>query len=98
MMKLPDKYVSIIKERENKVITYWLHKNNINGGNSNIQNFQVFLYMSDVLSEAHMANLEKGLTPEILKEQIKNNPDPITNIPRISSIENKNNLDDNEHN
>lgn len=89
-----------MKERENKIITYWINKNNINGGFNNIQNFRTFYYTFDVLWEAHMANLEKGLTSEILKQQIRNNTDPITNLPRISisNTEDKNNQDDNEHN
>lgn len=48
MMKLPDKYTRIMKERDNKITAFWLNKNNINGC-SNIQNLQTFLYMPDVL-------------------------------------------------
>jgi len=59
-------YTSLMKERDNKIIIYWINKNNIN-----IQNFQIFYYIPDVISESYMANIDKGLTPEILKEQLK---------------------------
>jgi hypothetical protein len=60
------------------------------------------LYTPDALLEAHQENMEKGLTPEILKEEIKKNPYPITNKlkkqVKPSSAENKNNTDDHEPN
>jgi len=89
-MDLPYKYTKIMEERDGIIIRYLKSNNNIN-----VQNFQTFYYTSDVITEVHIENMEKGLTSEILKQQIKKNTDPITLKNQPSSIKNKSDTDDN---